>query len=76
MMEEKGCDYAGAWVRIHSRNEIRESPPVVDVRYADGTCERINVDEKYLKMLEDKWDATINLKSTKIYNFLTKYIFD
>ena len=56
MMEERGCDYAGAWVRIHSRNEIRESPPVVDVRYADGTCERINVDEKYLKMLEDKWD--------------------
>ena len=31
MMEEKGCDYAEAWVRIHSRNEIREYPPVVDV---------------------------------------------
>lgn len=56
MMEGRGCDYAHAWVCIYSKNEIRESPPVVDVRYADGTYKRINVDEKYLKMLEDKWD--------------------
>ena len=56
MMEEKGCDYAEAWVRIHSRNEIRECPPVVYVRYADGTNGRIEMDGKYLKMLEDKWD--------------------
>lgn len=58
MEEEMGCSYANAWVRIYSRNEIRdkEFPPVVDVGFADGTCKRVNVDEKYLKMLEDKWD--------------------
>lgn len=56
MIEERGCGYAHAWVHIHGRNEIRESPPVVDVEYADGTRKRIDVDEKYLKMLEDKWD--------------------
>lgn len=56
MIEDMGCDYANAWVRINSRNEIREYPPVVDVSYADGTWKRINVDGKYLRMLEEKWD--------------------
>ena len=56
MTEKMGCDYANTWVRIHSRNEIRECPPVVYVRYADGTNGRIEMDGKYLKMLEDKWD--------------------
>jgi hypothetical protein len=56
LIEERGCDYASAWFHIQSRDEIRKYPPVVDVIYANGTRKRINVDEKYLKMLEDKLD--------------------
>ena len=56
MVEERGCGYANAWMHIYNRDSIRDNPPDVDVEYSDGTYKRIKADEKYLRMLEDKWD--------------------
>ncbi len=56
MVDERGYAYADAWVHCHDREDIRGWEQVVDVQTTDGSFRRLKVDEKYLKMLEDKWD--------------------
>ena len=55
MVDERGYDFADAWIHCHNKNDIQRGFDV-DVQDSNGNFQRLKIDEKYLKILEDKWN--------------------